>query len=502
MEERAARRAAGQARPPARRRHRPVPARLRGRRADRDGHAAHEGLADGEETEARTASPAGWPRAAARARWPSSTSSTARGASSCRPRSTSSARRPTSGCSRWTSATSRRRRHRVPLAPRRAVSLRVDDFTVLAKSLRPPPDKHHGLQDVETRYRRRELDLMANEEARDAVRHAREGRRRGPPPPRRRRLRRGRDPGAAAALRRRAGAAVHDAPQRAGPRRCTCASPPSSTSSAASSAAWSASTSWARTSATRASPTSTTPSSRWSSSTRPTPTTRTPPSASRRSSPSRPAQARIRPGEIDFTRALAARDRCATRSPRRPASTCSRTATATRWRGDRAGDSTCPTEDRTWPQLVDDLLSKFVEPTLQAADVRRRLPGRAVAVRQGPPLRAGPRRALGGVLRRDGDRQRVHRAQRPRRAARALRGPGAPAPPRATRRRSRSTRRSSRRSSRACRRPAGVGLGIDRLVMVLTGQRLDPRGRPLSRDARLNSPHSSQRAGRPPDTRW
>jgi lysyl-tRNA synthetase class 2 len=47
------------------------------------------------------------------------------------------------------------------------LTLRVDDFAVLAKSLRPPPDKHHGLQDVETRQRRRELDLIANEEARD-----------------------------------------------------------------------------------------------------------------------------------------------------------------------------------------------------------------------------------------------------------------------------------------------------------------------------------------------
>lgn len=46
------------------------------------------------------------------------------------------------------------------------LSLRVDAFTVLAKSLRPPPDKHHGLIDVETRYRRRELDLLANEETR------------------------------------------------------------------------------------------------------------------------------------------------------------------------------------------------------------------------------------------------------------------------------------------------------------------------------------------------
>src|SRR5690348_12859377 len=46
------------------------------------------------------------------------------------------------------------------------LSLRVTAFAVLAKSLRPPPDKHHGLTDVETRYRRRELDLIANEEAR------------------------------------------------------------------------------------------------------------------------------------------------------------------------------------------------------------------------------------------------------------------------------------------------------------------------------------------------
>jgi lysyl-tRNA synthetase class 2 len=47
------------------------------------------------------------------------------------------------------------------------LSLRVEDFTVLAKSLLPPPEKHHGLQDVETRYRRRELDLIANAETRE-----------------------------------------------------------------------------------------------------------------------------------------------------------------------------------------------------------------------------------------------------------------------------------------------------------------------------------------------
>ncbi|MBV9337597.1 MAG: lysine--tRNA ligase [Solirubrobacterales bacterium] len=47
------------------------------------------------------------------------------------------------------------------------LTLRVEAFTLLAKSLRPPPEKHHGLTDVETRSRRRELDLMANEEARE-----------------------------------------------------------------------------------------------------------------------------------------------------------------------------------------------------------------------------------------------------------------------------------------------------------------------------------------------
>jgi lysyl-tRNA synthetase class 2 len=46
------------------------------------------------------------------------------------------------------------------------ISLRVDRFHVLAKALRPPPDAHHGLTDVQTRYRRRELDLIANEDSR------------------------------------------------------------------------------------------------------------------------------------------------------------------------------------------------------------------------------------------------------------------------------------------------------------------------------------------------
>jgi lysyl-tRNA synthetase class 2 len=47
------------------------------------------------------------------------------------------------------------------------LTLRVEDWTLLAKSLRPPPEKHHGLTDVETRHRQRELDLMANAETRE-----------------------------------------------------------------------------------------------------------------------------------------------------------------------------------------------------------------------------------------------------------------------------------------------------------------------------------------------
>ncbi len=46
------------------------------------------------------------------------------------------------------------------------LSLRVERFELLAKSLRAPPEKFHGLEDTETRYRQRELDLIASDEAR------------------------------------------------------------------------------------------------------------------------------------------------------------------------------------------------------------------------------------------------------------------------------------------------------------------------------------------------
>ena len=46
------------------------------------------------------------------------------------------------------------------------LSVAVDEATLLAKSLRPPPDKHSGLKDPETRARRRYLDLMSDPDAR------------------------------------------------------------------------------------------------------------------------------------------------------------------------------------------------------------------------------------------------------------------------------------------------------------------------------------------------
>lgn len=47
------------------------------------------------------------------------------------------------------------------------LALEVCECTLLAKSLRDPPDLFHGISDPETRYRHRELDLMANERTRE-----------------------------------------------------------------------------------------------------------------------------------------------------------------------------------------------------------------------------------------------------------------------------------------------------------------------------------------------
>ncbi len=51
------------------------------------------------------------------------------------------------------------------------LSVKLKSFTILAKSMRPPPEKWHGLQDVEIRYRQRYLDLISNGEVRELFRN-------------------------------------------------------------------------------------------------------------------------------------------------------------------------------------------------------------------------------------------------------------------------------------------------------------------------------------------
>ncbi len=50
------------------------------------------------------------------------------------------------------------------------VTVAVEDWTFLGKALRPPPEKWHGLKDVESRYRQRYLDLIANARTREILR--------------------------------------------------------------------------------------------------------------------------------------------------------------------------------------------------------------------------------------------------------------------------------------------------------------------------------------------
>jgi len=50
------------------------------------------------------------------------------------------------------------------------LSIRVADFKLLTKSLRPLPDKHKGLTDTEIRYRQRYVDLIVNEDSRRVFR--------------------------------------------------------------------------------------------------------------------------------------------------------------------------------------------------------------------------------------------------------------------------------------------------------------------------------------------
>jgi lysyl-tRNA synthetase class 2 len=49
------------------------------------------------------------------------------------------------------------------------ISIKLDSFVILAKALRPPPEKWHGLADTEIRYRQRYLDLMSNPDVKDVM---------------------------------------------------------------------------------------------------------------------------------------------------------------------------------------------------------------------------------------------------------------------------------------------------------------------------------------------
>jgi lysyl-tRNA synthetase class 2 len=57
----------------------------------------------------------------------------------------------------------------VIVTKRGELSVRITEFVLLQKSLRPMPDKWHGLKDIEQRSRRRYLDLLANEDSRNVA---------------------------------------------------------------------------------------------------------------------------------------------------------------------------------------------------------------------------------------------------------------------------------------------------------------------------------------------
>ena len=58
------------------------------------------------------------------------------------------------------------------------LSVDVTELWLLSKALRPLPDKWHGLTATDTRYRQREVDLLANPDSRRGVRHPVQGHRR------------------------------------------------------------------------------------------------------------------------------------------------------------------------------------------------------------------------------------------------------------------------------------------------------------------------------------
>lgn len=54
--------------------------------------------------------------------------------------------------------------------PRGEITVDAEELTVLSKALIPPPEKFHGLKDVDARFRHREQDLVASERTRETLR--------------------------------------------------------------------------------------------------------------------------------------------------------------------------------------------------------------------------------------------------------------------------------------------------------------------------------------------
>ena len=176
-------------------------------------------------------------------------------------------------------------------------------------------------------------------------------------------------------------------------------------------------------------------------------------------------------GELDFAAAVAARDARATRSPPRTGVDILADARARPRCRPRCASRASRSRRARRPgaQLVDHLLSKYVEPELVQPTFLMDYPVELspFAKRHRAKPRAG--RALGG-LRGAGWRSPTRsRSSTTRTTSAPASRSSAASRPRATRRRSRSTRRYIQALEHGMPPTGGIGIGIDRLVMLMTG---------------------------------